>query len=93
MNFTQYKQSKGTRETVTIPMPPHIEQQVQELTKAGWQFEIEILPNGNIYMDCCTPDIQLANALCPNGPQVPLKVQELVETAHQRWTEQGKPHA
>jgi len=41
----------------------------------------------------CDEDSALANRVCRNGPQVPVKVDELVTEAHQIWTAEGKPKA
>ncbi len=94
MNFTQFKFPHGRRVPENIKRSEAIEKLATELESAGWSFEVEINPDSQIvHMDCCDEDRALANRVCRNGPQVPVKVDELVTEAHQLWTAEGKPRA
>lgn len=92
MRFTQFLFPNGRRHEESINMPPEIESKAAELERAGWSFEIECHPDTQVvYMDCCDPDEALANRLCRNGPDVPVKVEELVNEAHRNWIARGQP--
>jgi hypothetical protein len=94
MNFTQFMFPNGRQVPVTIDMPSEIERMAKELSGAGWRFEIECFPDMQmVNMDCCNDDGQLSAQLCPNGPEVPGKVVELVREAHSKWLSAGKPMA
>jgi hypothetical protein len=94
MRFIQFKFPNGRRVEEAIERSPEIEQQACDLWDAGWSFEIECNPDTQIvHMDCCDEDRVLANRVCRNGPQVPVKVDELVEEAHTVWLTENKPKA
>lgn len=94
MLFTQFLFPKGRQVPVTIDMPSEVERQAKELSEAGWRFEIECFPDMQmVNMDCCNDEGQLSMRLCPNGPEVPGKVAELVQEAHARWLSVGQPKA
>jgi hypothetical protein len=94
MLFTQFLFPKGKRQTVVIDMPPEIETKAEELQQSGWSFEIECSPDTQmVHMDCGDGDEPIASRICQNGPDVPVKVAELVNTAHEAWIRQGKPKA
>jgi hypothetical protein len=94
MLFTQFIFPHGRRQTVVIDMPLKIESKAEELQLSGWSFEIECFPDTQmVHMDCGNGDEPLANYICQNGPDVPVKVTELVNTAYEAWTRQGKPRA
>lgn len=94
MRFTQFIFPNGRRQDAFIDMPPETEAKALELERAGWAFEIECHPDTQIvHMDCCDPDEALANRLCRNGPDVPVKVGELVNAAHGTWVARGMPKA
>lgn len=92
MTFTQYKFPNGHRVPIDIDMPDEIERKARDLVESNWSFEIEINPDTQIvHMDCCNYERALANRICRNGPQVPQKVQDLVNDAHTVWESEGKP--
>jgi hypothetical protein len=93
MNFTQYLAPHGRRQTISIDMSREVETKAAELVTAGWDFEIEVLVNlgGMVNMDCCDDDEQLAVEVCPNGPEVPAAVEQLVNRAHERWVARERP--
>lgn len=94
MEFTQYVFPNGRRRPEVIDRPPDIEAKAKELQAAGWEFEIECNPDSQlVHMDCCDDERQLANRFCRNGPDVPVKVDELVNEAHLTWLVRGKPKA
>ena len=94
MLFTQFLFPNGRRKPAIIDMPPEIESKADELQRAGWNFEIECFPDTQmVHMDCCDIEEPLANRICRNGPDVPVKVAELVNEAHENWVKRGKPDA
>lgn len=82
MRFVQYLFPDGRKREEVIEMPPEIERKAQALEAAGWQFEIECFPDTQmVHMDCSNEERVLANRVVRNGPQVPIKVEELVNEA------------
>lgn len=94
MKFTQFMFPDGRRNAESIDRPPEIERLADELMAAGWSFEIECHPDTQlVHMDCCDDDRAISNRICRNGPQVPVKVDELVTEAHGAWVNEGRPAA
>lgn len=95
MKFTQFLYPNGRKQEVFIDnLSAETESKAHDLTKAGFRFEIECLTVGDlIHADCCDEIGQLASKLFSNGPEVPIKVEELVKTAYDNWLTWGKPLA
>ncbi|KKN81423.1 hypothetical protein LCGC14_0320360 [marine sediment metagenome] len=94
MKFTQFTFPHGGRSAEFIDMADDVEALAAELTEAGWDFEIECHPERQtVNMDCCDIEKPIAARSCQNGPDVPVKVEELVREAHANWIERGKPRA
>jgi hypothetical protein len=94
MIFTQFLFPNGRKKANVIDMPEEIEKLADELSKAGYNFEIEVFPDTQlVHMDCCDEEGPLATETCKNGPEVPVKVEKLVRRAHARWKDEagGKP--
>jgi hypothetical protein len=88
--FTQFLLPDGRRTEVRIERPMDVAGKAQELIRAGFRFEIELLRNGMVSMDCSHPDVvdeegPIASAVCRNGPEVPASVDKVVEGAWERW--------
>ena len=82
IKFTQI--SKGERFPTEIEMPPDIENMALELISKGCRFEMELLRNGMVHMDCTMRGAEgpVALELCENGPPVLKAVERLVRESH-----------
>jgi len=90
--FTRFHLPDGRREEGSIDLDPETEASAQTLIDQGARFEIEMLTNGVIHLDCniqfqLNEDTLLANALCENGPSVIPTVKGLVRDATERLFE------
>lgn len=79
--FTQFLMPNGRPKQVTINRPDAIATLAKGLIDQGCRFEIEMLPTGEISMECLKGKRILAGELCPNGPQVPLSVDKIIQEA------------
>lgn len=82
--FTQYLLPNGRQRPASLNTHATIEIQAYELIDAGYVFEVEMLSNGVIHMDCHQPgdELPISLQLCDNGPQVLEAVQNLVLDSH-----------
>jgi hypothetical protein len=85
MRFIQFLHPDARQIDNEIKRPDDIEKMAAELWSKGYRFEIECFPDTQVInMDCQNSEgDQVASRLCPNGPQVPVKVDELVREAHE----------
>lgn len=85
--FTQFLLPHGERQLVFIERPLAILEKARVLRESGFRFEIEILTNGLVSMECLKRDAEmtLAHKICENGPPIPLNVDALVEEAFEQW--------
>jgi hypothetical protein len=76
----------GRKKAVEIVRPAEVEAKARKVIEAGGRFEIEVLLTGEINMEVLRVDDSgedecLAIEICPNGPDVPVVVDRLIETA------------
>ena len=86
--FTQYLRPHGVPRVQIFEskdLDQEIEDKANELIKAGFRFESEILTTGEVSMECLKFDQCLSGELCENGPPVIQAVKRLVEHAHKEW--------
>lgn len=83
MRFVQFLRPDGQQKINEIDMPPEIERMAQDLEDQDYRFEIEILADGMVFMDCCDVDVELSNQLVQNGPGMKDAVAKLVRDAHE----------
>ena len=78
--FTQYLRPDGRKKAVTIELEVHVEAKANDILAAGYVFEIEQLINGMISATIADPikDRDVAHALSPNGPPVPIRISEMI---------------
>jgi hypothetical protein len=84
--FTQYLMPDGRTRAVSISRPPEVEAAALRLQTAGALFECEMLTTGEISFSVEQTDDEgetavLASAICPNGPEVLLAVDQIVAEA------------
>jgi hypothetical protein len=85
IRFTQFMMPDGHTREEFIDRPEPIARKAKILQEKDYDFEIEMLQTGEINMDIIHRETQevVAGELCPNGPQVPVCVDKMVEQA---WT-------
>jgi len=81
--FTQFLRPHGERRQVGIARPTEIAEKAEIVRSRGFSFEIEELTNGLISMEVLnrTTEVVLANEVCTNGPDVPIRVDKMVNDA------------
>jgi hypothetical protein len=92
VNFKRYHLPDGHRSLEHYDVGEELEVKAQELTSAGWSFEMELLSTGVIHLDCCDGEEQLWNVLCP-PEKVMVGVKAIVEKAHAEWLRRDRPKA
>lgn len=83
IQFTQYLRPNGRKSQVTIERSAEIEVKAQKIIDAGYNFECEVLRTGEIHLDCCNMEREIAVEVVPNGPEVVAAVDRIVERAFQ----------
>ncbi len=86
IEFTEFMLPNGKRRPVNIDRPDQIEDKARKIVEAGYVFECEVLRTGMISLTVADPheDRDVEIVLVPNGPQVPVGVDTLVERAYTR---------
>ena len=80
--FTQFHLPNGQRTLQQVDRPEIIELIAHGLIARGVRFEIEILRTGEVSMEAVIgDDTTLAIDIVKNGPDVPLAVDRLIQTA------------
>lgn len=83
--FTQFMLPNGRRVQVSVDRSSEVEEKAQKLISEGFAFEVEILRNGVVNMDCNRGDVILGQELATNDTDVPEKVDRLVNKAYERF--------
>lgn len=77
--FTQYLLPDGRKKEVTIDLEPEVEEKAQKIMASGLVFECEMLSDyATVSLTITSDERDEAIKICPNGPQVPDKVKELI---------------
>jgi len=91
--FTQYLRPNGRRRDVEIDMPQEVEDLAKSFIAAGGRYECEELTTGHASLTAVYEvdgeDQDIAIEVCPNGPEVPPRVEKLVRTSILRLKERG----
>lgn len=82
MTFTRYHLPNGRKTEEQIEVSKDAEILAAALMKRGFRFEVEILRTGEIHMDCCDNERQLANVVRANGPGMKQAAEKLVVEAY-----------
>lgn len=89
--FTQYLMPDGRKQAVDIERPEEIEKMAQDIINKGHRFECEMLGD---YQTCSftisaidpnEPDVAIT--LARNGPNVPIKIDEMITKFHKQMME------
>lgn len=83
--FTQFMLPNGRRVQVSVDRSSEVEEKAQKLISEGFAFEVEILRNGVVNMDCNRGNVILGQELATNDTDVPEKVDRLVNKAYERF--------
>ena len=76
--FTQYVLPHGRTRVETIDRPPNIEAMASDFIAGGGKYECEILTTGEVSFTAMKVDQTVAIVVCSNGPEIPLRIDELV---------------
>lgn len=82
MIFTQFHLPDGRRTEERIEVSKDAEKLAAVLMQRGFRFEAEVLRGGEVHLDCCDDERQLANVVRPNGPGMKEAVEKLVVEAY-----------
>lgn len=93
VKFMQFLLPNGERKPVEIDVGEPFQGLADELTAAGWKFEVEKLRTGHIHGDCSNEDGPLANFIVMNGPGVLTAVRTLISDSYAAWEKGGKVRA
>lgn len=94
--FTQYLRPHGTPRMQYIRRPDSIVEMAKELLSEGFYFDIEELNCGTISMTVMKKGWEetVSIRLSSNGPEVPVRVDDLIQDAHQKmksgWTPEDR---
>ena len=89
--FTQYLRPDGRKKDVLVDMDPKVEKVAHLIMKKDGYFECEELANGTVVLYCYMNKGQdqdknlAAMKLCPNGPEIPKAVEELIYEAKSKF--------
>lgn len=78
LNFTQYMFPTGEKREVVTDVPDAVYERAQQIIAMGYRFEIEVLANGFVSITISDDDDDYAHRIVPNGPPVPLAVEDLI---------------
>lgn len=78
--FTQYLRPDGRKQAVRIERPDHIAKSADFIRSNGFKFECEELANGICSFTISDEFEDYAIQTCPNGPDVPATVDELIKS-------------
>lgn len=85
--FTQYLLPNGRRHETSVKRPDEIEALARDFIKRGGRYECEVLSTGEVSLtavkavDGEEQDVEIV--VCPNGPSVGERVDELVRLSVQ----------
>jgi hypothetical protein len=81
IDFTQYLMPDGRKTLIHIDVPDDVYEKAQKILAANLVFEIEMLSDyRTISMTIADKkeEVDVAHKLCPNGPEVLKKVNEMI---------------
>lgn len=81
--FIQYHLPNGRPTQEYIDRPDEVAKKAEILIARGYRFYAEVLRTGYVSLTVANPedDRDIAIVVCPNGPDVTTKVDELIEQA------------
>ncbi len=95
IRFTQYIRPNGKTQAVSVLRPAEIGEMYEELLSYGCSLDAEVLPDmqpppsrlKTVYLTIEHNNDVVACGICPEGAEVPVKIDDLVHKAH-LWLEQ-----
>lgn len=84
IEFTQYLLPNGRKVPTQIARAPEIEAKAAELKAIGLFFEAEILTTGHVSLTIENDEEPIAHEVIPNGPEVPVAVDRLINNAYKK---------
>ena len=88
IKFTQYLRPDGRAKEMLIDRPDEIANKAQAFIDQGGRFDIEMLMTGDVSITAEITDHEgevktIAQEIVPNGLEVPIAVDRLVQATHQ----------
>ena len=77
--FTQFMRPDGRPVDVSIDRPEEIARKAKAIIDAGYRFECEVLTDGSISLTITDDEMDHDIELVPNGTDVPLAVDRLIQ--------------
>lgn len=83
IEFIQFLRPNGKQKFIYAERSEKVEALASDIKKLGYQFEIEELSNGMIYMEVASikDENVVASELCNNGVGVPIAIDQLIRKA------------
>ena len=78
---TQFMRPNGRQVPNSMSTTPELAELAKKVIAAGYRFEAEVLMTGEVSLDCCNLDKQLAWQICNNGPEVHNAVDTVIRDA------------
>lgn len=78
--FTQYLLPRGEKQSVYLPVDKETFKKAQEITEAGYQFEIEVLRTGEVSATIMDPILEMDAAITVglNDASCPQRSREMI---------------
>jgi hypothetical protein len=76
--FTQFLMPNGEQRTISIPLEDDCFEKYKEISACGCRLTAEMLRTGECSFCIEHPDGDFDCRICPNGPQVPILVTEMI---------------
>ena len=89
--FTQFLRPDGKRRAISITMPDTFYGKVQKIHANGWKFECEELSTGEASLTVFDGEEDIVIEVVPNGPEVLIAVERLIDKAAQAAEKEPKP--
>ena len=88
--FIQYLLPNGRRTETGIERPEDIYDKAQEIIKAGYRFEAEVLTNGMVSLAISDDEKDHDIELVSNGPDVPLAADRMINRFYDKRIAKGR---
>jgi hypothetical protein len=90
IEFTQYLRPDGRRASVAIERPVAIVDLADAIIARGYRFECEHLTTGHASFTITNEEGDAAIEVVPNGPEVPIAIDRMIERFARSISNQGK---
>lgn len=78
IQFTQYLLPNGKRKLTSIERPQNVWEEAEEILKAGYRFECEMLTTGHVSLTIAGKNTDVEIEICRNDAEVPKAVDRII---------------